>query len=175
MANIKDQQFENAEQLFSEIEDALKEFNIDIQSKADHDFHFIIEIASDNRKIGRLKVHYNKWFKCTSTQIIQLEAHEYYEIILSIFPFKKRDIQNHDPYMEYLYHNHHLKMSKIHETEHNVSYEINRNNKEVWVKIIKSPDLQCQYLKGDFDLFDYVQYIVEDEMSRFLKLETINL
>ncbi|MRH41650.1 hypothetical protein GH741_03055 [Aquibacillus halophilus] len=167
MTKLAEQFYESSEDLYLAMEKCLKEYDIDIITRVDHNYHFILEVGSANNKIGRLKIYYNKSNNCTSAQMIDPVKPNYYDILSSLLPIKKKNVMEEDPFMEYLQHNYHAVVSKIHETDHYCCYEIRRNHKEVWIKILKR-ELACHYLKGDFDLFDHIQYIVEDELSPHL-------
>nr|WP_144925388.1 hypothetical protein [Paenibacillus bovis] len=173
--SLQEQLFESKEELFKAVKDLLKEFDIEIISKVDHDYHFIIEISIESIRIGRLSIYYNRFYKCTAVHIINPVKPEHYEILSSILPIKKKNIIENDPFIDYLHTNYHFKITKIYETDFFTCYEIIRNNVEVWVKIVNRKDLQCQYVKGDFKLFDYLQYIIEDEIRTLQKQETIGL
>ncbi|MCA1053645.1 hypothetical protein LCM10_01500 [Rossellomorea aquimaris] len=175
MISLKEQLFENADDLYSAIKGELNKHNIDIESKVDHNYHFIIEIATRGIRIGRISVYYNKVFKCTSARLIHPVEPQHYEILSTILPIKKKNVIEYDPYIEYLENNYQIKILKILDGEKHSSYEVKIDNKEVWVKIIKNvdSDLECQYLKGDFNLFDYVQYLFEGELSFLSRPKTL--
>ncbi|WP_138417737.1 hypothetical protein [Aquibacillus sediminis] len=170
MTSLVKENFDTPEDIFNEIEKALNENDIEVYSKIDHDYHFIIEIGSDEKKIGRLKIYYNKFYQCTSVYIIDPIKPSYFNILSQLLPIKKKNVIQEDQYISYLQNNYHAKVVCLYETNDYVCYSISMKNEDVWVKIIKNEKLECQFLMGDFDLFDQVQCVFEDEMSAYLNL-----
>ncbi|RAK13957.1 hypothetical protein B0I26_1426 [Anoxybacillus vitaminiphilus] len=166
MSKIAGQSFNSSEELFSEIKKTLQVCNLCIRSKKDHPYHFILEIGTnEDEKVGRLKVHYNKFFRCTSVNIIDPIAATYYKLLTELLPIKKASVIQSDFFMDYLQNNYHFTVSIIHDSATFKCYELHLNNKKVWVKISKGTEAVCQYLMGDTDLFDEVQYIYEEGIS----------
>ncbi len=173
MVSVKNQQFEGSEELFIAIEEALVVNGIQIINREDHSYLFNIVIASDNQRIGRLSIYYNKFFACTTVKVIEPVEPIHFETLSAIFPIKNKNVIDEDPYMRYLTTNYQVKVVKIHESEAFVCYEITQHSKTVWMKIVKD-EVQCHYLKGDAEFFDYLQYVIEDDLSHILKRNSID-
>ncbi|MGX1902607.1 hypothetical protein ACT3HK_14890 [Thermolongibacillus altinsuensis] len=169
MSKVAEQTFYSADELYKKIEKTLQDHGFMIYSRKDHDYHFIIEIGTKKEKLGRLKVYYNKFFKCSSVQIIDPIKPTYYTLISELLPIKKVSIIQPDFFMEYLKNNYRFTVSVIHDSAAWKCYEICFHDRCVWVRVGKGNNLVCQYVNGDIDFFDEIHYIYEEEIIPFIE------
>lgn len=155
--------------LFREIEKKLHAYDLVIYSRKDHPYHFILEIGTKERKVGRIKCHYNKFFCCTSVEMIDA-MDDIYPLLVRLFPIKKIKDNQVDEFARYLIINYHFEVHIIHRDHVRICYEIRSRDQLVWVNIESKNKNSCTYARGDFDFFDEVYHIYIDFERRIRRI-----
>ncbi|MBB6175202.1 hypothetical protein HNQ82_000012 [Anoxybacillus tengchongensis] len=161
MKNIAPKAFQCPNDLFHEIEKRLHTHELVIYSRKDHPYHFILEVGTKERKIGRIKCHYNKFFRCTSVEMIDA-MDDIYPLLVQLFPIKKIKDNQVDELARYLIINYHFEVHIIHRDRVRTCYEIRFRDQFIWVNIENKHENSCTYVQGDLDFFDEVYHIYID-------------
>ncbi|MCM3364891.1 hypothetical protein [Niallia sp. MER TA 168] len=165
MSKIGGIRFESQHELLDAVKNEIMDQGLFILTITEHDWHYILEIGNGQEKIGRVKFYYNQKFQCKNASILDPIKRNYYQILTDIFPIQKANIEQTNPIKDFLENNYQFIVTIIHQISDNFAcYEIHDLNKNVWVIISREGPVSCNYVKGDFDFFDEVQYIIETEI-----------
>jgi len=164
LKNIKGRIFNSPEELYDEIKCLLKDVGLEIGNKREEQYHFVLELFSENLAVATLQVYYNKFNQCTNVFITKPIEPKYYYKLDQLFPLKKVSIKESDALIDYLYSNYKFSIDIINKTDKFICYEVkdSEDHSYAWVKI-DTEERQCKYLNGCPEFFDNIQYIYEEE------------
>lgn len=147
--------FQPPDHVFDEIKNMLQSNGLIVYSRKDHPYHFILEIGTKEKKVGRIKCHYNKFFKCTSVEIIDA-MDDTYPLLVRSFEMRKMKGDHADELARYLINNYRFQVSVIYRNHARTCYEVRVKAHFVWINVANETALSCTYVRGDLDFFDEV-------------------